>query len=70
MKIIDTRSKENRFEDLKAGDVFMNIDDDCFIKTNYQPNNSVNAVCLDDGSFQYFPIEMTVWKVNAELVIK
>ena len=57
MKIIRNVKEESRFEDLRMGDVFIAVDDNCvYMKTDeaYEypndPDHYYNAVCLSDGS--------------------
>ena len=57
MKIVRNVHEESRFEDLRMGDVFIAVDDNCvYMKTDevYEypndPDHYYNAVCLGDGS--------------------
>ena len=61
MKIIRNTHEESQFEDLRMGDVFIAVNDNCvFMKTDeaYEypndPDYRYNAVSLDSGSLVKF----------------
>ena len=70
MKIIDNARKEFEFNELVIGTTFK-CDGNYYIKTMEieTPDSRYNAVCLDDGEYEFFTQDYDVLPFNCELIV-
>ena len=70
MKIIDNTRREFEFNELGVGATFR-CDGNYYIKTmEIETNDSrYNAVCLDDGEYEFFAQDYDVIPFNCELIV-